>query len=710
MQGEGARSILLAQTDTSVTLPEIRQRARREPPSSEEAGGYVVPQSRAATGLNLAPRDIPQSVTVMTRERIQDQGADTLSEVIRHAPGVTVKTTDSRGQNFQVRGFPVDNVQIDGVPMEWSGPWSTGESRDSTVIYDRIEVVRGATGLLTGSGQPSAAINQVRKRADSKVLQGSAEVRAGSWRQLGAGVDVSTPLNDEGSVRGRLVADVDRRDSFIDFHENRRHVLYGVVDADLTPDTRLSLGLSHQKDKPVAGMWGGLPAWYDDGSRTDWPVSKNTAPRWGRWGSTEQTLFAALSQQLGAWQLRADLNQIRRKGEARLLWAYGQPNRITGVGLETEGLAWYDNDRKQNHLRLEASRPFESFGHEHELMLGLAYSKLDFTAMTRDQEGEVASIGNFNVWDGHYPYPAGFGPSYLASGNRSVQGALYAVTRLQLTDPLKLILGARLSNWKRDEAQTRYDDAYTIRHNRKFTPYAGLVYDIRPDLTAYASYTTIFKPQEEQDVQARYLDPLEGNSYEAGIKAAWLDGRLNAAFALFRLDQDNLAEVDGDNKVIGTDNQAYRMAQGTRTTGYEIEVTGEPAPNWDLGLGWTQYKAKDADGKEVSTRHPRKVLKLFTKYRLSGSWQGLTLGGGFRWEGRSYADVKNPVTSAPEQLEQNAFAVLDLMAQYRLDERWSAQLNIDNVLDRKYYSSVGFYSRYTYGEPRRYLLSVKYRF
>ncbi|MDO5103847.1 MAG: TonB-dependent siderophore receptor [Lautropia sp.] len=702
--------VRLAQTGADVTLPEIRERAKRQAPSSEALGGYVVPQSRSSTGLTLTPREIPQSVSVMTRERIQDQGAATLSDVIKHVPGVSVKTTDSRGKNFQVRGFPVDNIQIDGVPMEWSGPWSTGETRDGTVIYDRIEVVRGATGLLTGSGQPSAAINQIRKRADSKVFRGEVALRAGRWSQYGMAVDLSAPLAQDGSIRGRLVAEHDQHESFIDFHENKRQVLYGVVDADLLSNTQLSVGVSYQKDTPVAGMWGGLPAWYDDGSRIDWPVSKNTAARWGRWGSTEQTWFASLTHQQGAWQWRADLSQIRRKGEARLLWAVGTPNRVTGLGLETEGLAWYDNDRKQRQVRVEASRPFEWFGHEHEVMLGGSHGKLDFTAMTRDQESEVAPIGDFNAWDGSYPYPGTFGPSYLSAGNKSVQSALYAVTRLQLTDPLKIILGARLSNWQRDEAATQDDAAYTIRHRRKLTPYAGLVYDIQPELSAYASYTTIFKPQEEQDVQANYLEPLAGNSHEVGLKGAWLEGKLNASLALFRLEQDNLAEPDADNKVMGTDNQAYRAAKGTRTTGYEIEIVGQLAPQWDLSLGWTQYKAKDAAGKEVSTRHPRKVLKLFTKYRLPGEWQGLTLGGGISWEGRTYADVRNPVTSASEQLAQPAFLLLDLMAQYRIDNRWTAQLNIDNVLDKKYYSSVGFFNRYTYGEPRRYLLSLKYRF
>lgn len=192
------------------------------------------------TGLSLSPRETPQSVSVITHQQMTDQGAGSLTEALQYAPGISSSTYDSRGNAFRARGFDIDNLRTDGVPMAISGPWSAGESRDDTVLYDRIEVVRGATGLLTGAGDPSAAINQIRKHANSRQLTGKVGFGLGSWKERRLDADVSSALNADGSVRGRFVANIDRSDSYIDLYEKRKNTFYGVIDADLTPDTQLS--------------------------------------------------------------------------------------------------------------------------------------------------------------------------------------------------------------------------------------------------------------------------------------------------------------------------------------------------------------------------------------------------------------------------------------------------------------------------------------
>lgn len=254
------------------------------------------------------------------------------------------------------------------------------------------------------------------------------------------------------------------------------------------------------------------------------------------------------------------------------------------------------------------------------------------------------------------------------------------------------------------------DTAYTISHKRKLTPYAGLIYDISPDTSAYYSYTTIFKPQDAQDRYGNYLEPLKGKSHEFGLKGEALDGRLQSTLAFFKVSQDNLAQADGDHLVPGTTSQAQYAARGTTTKGYELEIVGQIFPQWLMSLGWTQFKARDAEDKEIGTNHPRRLFKLSAKYNLAGEWTGLALGGDIQWEGLRYAEVTNPVTRAAERLEQPSHTLLNLMAQYRIDQHWQLQFNVDNVLDKKYYSSVGFYNAYTWGQPRRYLLSLDYRF
>lgn len=248
-------------------------------------------------------------------------------------------------------------------------------------------------------------------------------------------------------------------------------------------------------------------------------------------------------------------------------------------------------------------------------------------------------------------------------------------------------------------------ELYNFDHHQVVTPYAGLIYDINDVYSAYLSYTDIFNPQDYQDRNGNYLDPLEGENYEAGIKAEYLQGRVNAMVSIFRIEQDNLAQVDSGNLIPGTINQAYYAAEGTTSKGFEAEVSGAITENWNLMVGWSQFQAEDADGTAVNTRHPRRTATLFTTYRLNQ----LTLGGGVNWESSNYTLATNPLGQT-EKLKQDSFALVRLMAKYQVTPALSAQLNINNLFDEKYYTNLGFYSQLAYGAPRNANLTLKYDF
>lgn len=699
-----------AARDDAHTLPAIHAAGQRDDASSEETGGYTVKRSRSATSLSISPRETPQSVTVVTRERLDDQAASSLADAMESVTGISVSTTDSRGSSFSVRGFDVDNVQIDGVPMLWAGSWSAGESRSASIIHDRIEVVRGATGLLTGSGEPAAAINQIRKRASSRELTGNVGLGIGSWSHRNLSADVSNKLNESGTVRGRLVAEHEAGDSFIDLEKKKRSTLYGVIDADLTPDTTLSVGASYQRDKPSGGMWGTLPALFDDGSITDFSRSQTTAPSWATWGSKQQTVFASLTHNLDTWKLRADLTRIEREADLRLLYVYGNPNRATGLGMQTRGPNWYDTRDKQTNIHLAASRPFHLLDREHELGFGFSRNTRDFSALGRTAQNAETTLASLYGWNGSYPFPTAWSDASTSAASQTTQTAFYGVTRLQITEPLKLILGARITDYQQDVAATQWASAYTMKYDREITPYAGITYDITPDLTGYVSYTSIFNPQNAIDRTGSPLDPVVGKSYEAGLKADLLDDKVQASLAVFRIQQDNLAVRDGTSTVPGTTDPAYRAIDGTKSQGYEIELSGEPMRDLKVWLGWSQFKAEDADGEIVNPEQPRKLLKLGASYKLPADLNAFTIGGSLNWKGSYYTDLTHPVAEADVRLEQPAYTLLNLMAKYEISRHWEAQLNIDNVFDKKYRSAVGFFNGYTWGQPRRFLLSAKYRF
>ena len=688
-----------------VTLPTIVVAARPERGATTEGtGSYTATgPSTAATGLGLSLRETPQSISVITQQRIRDQQMSTLDDVLRGTPGISVKFSDRGRAYYAARGFNVTAFQIDGFTMS-SGMWLL--RTDIGTIYDRAEIVRGATGLLTGAGEPGASVNLVRKRADSRIFTGSASVQLGSWNHRQATIDLSMPLNEDGSVRGRIAASHAAADAFIDMEHTRRSALYGVVEADLTARTRLSAGFSLEKQRQTGMYWGGLPFFHTDGTRTNFPRSTTTATRWGHWNDDSQALFGTLEHAFdNGWKVRTQLNHYRPREDQEMLWVTGDIDRETGTGMKGKPI-YYVGRPRQTQLNVAVSGPFQFGGRTHELVAGVTYGRESNggwqTRTVLNEDDYANGIGSLYGWDGSFGPPVWGASSF--SPTTTTESAVYAAARLQLTDPLKLIIGARLSRWEKKTPDTDY----LQKESAVPTPYVGVLYDLNEQLTAYASYTSIFQPQNSRDRQGDYLAPLKGNGYEAGLKGEFMEGRLNASLAVFRIQQDNFAETDTGFTVPGTAVPAMRAVKGVTAQGYELEASGALTPNWDFGLGWTQFSARDSKGQNVAVSHSRRMLKLFTRYAFPGDWNRLSVGGGLSWLSDSLQTRANPATGAQERVGQPAFGVVDLMARYDISKALSAQLNIGNLSDKKYYTDT--WSTFTYGEPRRVLLTLYYRF
>ena len=672
-------------------------------------GSYTTDDKLAsATGLPLSLQETPQSVTVMTAQRMEDQGIRTLSDVINNAAGVSSRALDNARNGFSARGFDIDNYQVDGIPVQYDTAYSAGETLLDVALYDRVEIVRGATGLMTGAGNPSASINLIRKHADAETLTGSITATASRWDSYSVMADIGAPVTSDGAVRVRGVAKYEEGDSFTDLLHNKKLVLYGVIDADLTPDTHVSAGISYQDNDPRGTQWGGLPVWFSDGTRTDWARSKTIGADWTTWQSTNQTMFARLEQKLGAdWQVTVYGNRTLNKSDMRLLYLSGTVDRDTGEGLGAFA-ANYQGRAAQNDIGVRVTGTYRLFGREHDLIAGASYASQDF-AFYSSSALDTATPGNFFDWDGTFPEPA-WGPRSQVVDTRTKQWGYYAATRLSLADPLRLIVGGRLASWER--SGTSYGALADYGDRNRFLPYAGLLFDLTPHHTLYASYTKIYQPQNYQDQNANFLPPVTGANYEAGLKSTFFDGRLNTAISVFRIEQDNLAQQIPNEYVNGdpTLGLAYRAAKGARSTGFEIEANGEILRGWQVAANYTQFKAKDASDVRINSLYPQKLLRLFTTYAFDGGLDGLTLGGGVNWEGLSYTDTTNAVTGAAERLEVRPYALVNLMARYQLRNGLSAQINVENLFDKTYYSQIGFYNQLAYGEPRNVTLTLRYQF
>jgi len=694
------------------TLLHAQQQAGEAP--GDEADDVIVvsgygrtDQPTAATGLPLSPIETPQTISVITQQQIEDQAFTSINDALDFTVGISKKDVDRGRSAISARGFEVQNFQLDGAPFA-NGNVGFGET--STAQYDRVDLVRGAAGLMHGAGDPSAVVNLIRKHATEREFAGDVSLEAGSWNRISATADIQSPLNASGTVRARGVVQAFRQDGFVDREERKGLLLYGVIDADLGERTKLSVGASFQRDERDGVLWAQLPYWYSDGTRTDWPRSKTTGPDWGHWNTSEISAFVTLSHELGGgWTIRGDAGYHKGLENSKLLWLDGIPDRVTGLGVDSSGY-WYKANPEQWHGSIQANGPFTLFGGEHDLAVGAMASYLDDGWTNRDPIA-IDPIGDFNSFDGEIAEPE-WGDRYVLSGGDTTQLAVYGSTRISLVDGLKLIAGGRLSNFKRNEGPTSWGGTpYSLSYKGVFTPYAGLIYNFTSNLSVYASYTDIFKPQGDvRDRNGGLLDPLEGKNYEAGVKALLLDGQILATAAVYRIEQDNLAVPDPGQVVPGTSNPAYRGAKGTVAKGYELEVVGKVTPQWDVSVGWSDYSAKDADGLDVLAHQPRRVFNFSTRYDFTGTLDGLSVGGAFKWESRPPVTAENPGTGVVEPIGQPAYAIVNVMARYDLTEALSLQLNVDNLFDKKFFSGNVWFPGFVYGEPRNGRVTLKYAF
>ncbi|MEX0180520.1 MULTISPECIES: ferric-rhodotorulic acid/ferric-coprogen receptor FhuE [unclassified Stenotrophomonas] len=672
----------------------------------ERAEGYSVRRTSAGTRFDLAPREIPQSVSIISHQRIEDQQLDDIIDVLGNTTGVTSTQSDSERTEFYARGFYIDAYQFDGLPTQMVQNWSYGDSGLDLALYDRVEVVRGATGLLSGAGNPSASVNLIRKHADSAELTGSVSVNVGSWGRTRTTVDVGSALNASGTVRGRVIGSYLDTDAQMDRYNQRKTLGYAVIDADLTPDTQLSVGYDYQQKRANGATWGGFPMLYSDGSATPYDESFNASPNWTYWDTTSKRAFATLQHAFSnGWKFKIGATHDETKADDKLFypayndWTTGASNfdKTTGAGISPSA-GFYNTERKVTGVDGYVDGPFQLFGREHQFMAGLSYNKREYANYGDYQVGGAGLPWNpfasyFN-WTGNISEP-NWNPLALASEGTITQKAGYAAARLSLADPLKLIIGARYTDWKSEGEGAD-------RQHKVTTPYAGLVFDINDTYSAYTSYTEIFQPQTLKDRNGSYLDPVDGKSYEVGVKGAWFDNRLNASLAVFRIEQDNVGQITGE-PVPGSQNEfAYRAARGTVSRGFEFELNGELAPGWNATFGASRYVAKDINDADINTNLPQTALKLFTSYTPQ-SLQELTVGGGANWQNRIYYPVP-----AYGRIEQSGYALVSAFVRYRISPEFSVQANLNNLLDKKYLSQINGYG--AYGDGRNGSLTFTWSF
>lgn len=683
--------------------------------TTENTGSYTTGSTSTATKLNLSIRETPQSISVVTRQEMDDFNLNTLTEAMRHTTGIVVQHNDSDRVSYSSRGYTISNFQIDGM----LNTFNFMKTDADTIIYDRIEVVRGATGLTTGAGDPSGTINMIRKRPTHE-LRAKAGATGGSYDDYYSYVDVGGPLAFDGRLRGRSVLAYRDSKSFRDNYALKREVAYGILEADLTDTTVLAVGYDYQ-DKQVKGSsWGTTPYWTGTGDKANFGRSTNLATSWSSWPMKDKTAFATLDQQLSNdWHLKAAYTHRTSDAEGKVYYAGGGFPNADGTGMSAYS-SHFIGEEKMTAIDVNISGTYPLFGRDHELMVGYGQAKNDNTSplMVDLNPDDYYNIPDWQDMSS-IPKYQDLNSGIEGSQNIVKQKSGYLATRFNLTDEWHAVLGTRYGSWKSSNAETVFDkqNPGALKHtkvtqtqNDIITPYAGLLYDFTDELTAYASYTDIFKPTTSKDAGAAYLEPVVGSNYELGLKGSFLQERLNLSTAVFWSKQDNVPEID-DSVPRGPRGEQYYKSggKGNKINGFEVELAGEVMRDWNMIAGYTYTHSRNAAGQRMNTASPLNLLKISSTYRLPGEWNAMTVGAAVNWQSDIYRAANRPTggkdadgdpITFKEDITQKSYTLVDLMARYKFDEHVSANLNVKNLLDQKYYENVGFYNGVFWGEPR----------
>ncbi|MBG6601347.1 Fe(3+)-pyochelin receptor FptA [Pseudomonas aeruginosa] len=692
--------LLLALSPLAAAVADARKDGETELPdmviSGESTSATQPPGVTTLGKVPLKPRELPQSASVIDHERLEQQNLFSLDEAMQQATGVTVQPFQLLTTAYYVRGFKGDSFELDGVPALLG---NTASSPQDMAIYERVEILRGSNGLLHGTGNPAATVNLVRKRPQ-REFAASTTLCAGRWDRYRAEVDVGGPLSASGNVRGRAVAAYEDRAYFYDVADQGPRLLYGVTEFDLSPDTLLTVGAQYQHIDSITNM-AGVPM-AKDGSNLGLSRDTYLDVDWDRFKWDTYRAFGSLEQQLGGgWKGKVSAEYQEADSRLRYAGSFGAIDPQTGDGGQLTGAA-YKFKSIQRSLDANLNGPVRLFGLTHELLGGVTYAQGE----TRQDTARFLNLPNTPVnvyrWDPHgVPRPQ-IGQYTSPGTTTTTQKGLYALGRIKLAEPLTLVVGGRESWWDQDTPATRF------KPGRQFTPYGGLIWDFARDWSWYVSYAEVYQPQaDRQTWNSEPLSPVEGKTYETGIKGELADGLLNLSLAAFRIDLENNPQEDPDHP--GPPNNPFYISGGkVRSQGFELEGTGYLTPYWSLSAGYTYTSTeylKDSQndsGTRYSTFTPRHLLRLWSNYDLPWQDRRWSVGGGLQAQSDYSGDYRGV------SMRQGGYALVNMRLGYKIDEHWTAAVNVNNLFDRTYYQSLSNPNwNNRYGEPRSFNVSLR---
>lgn len=689
-----AATISRSETTPSYLPPnnEIIQLEAFQVNGHSDKDSYSIQRSVTATKTDTALVDVPQAVTVITRELIDDQAMRSIGDVTRYVPGVGLAQGEGNRDTPVLRGNSTTaDFFVDGV-------------RDDVQYFrdlynvDRVEVLKGPNAMIFGRGGSGGLINRVTKQARGQTLR-ELTLQAGSWDQFRATLDVGQAVSP--ALAYRLTGLYEDSGSYRDGVTLKRHGLNPTFAYLLAPSTTLRFGYEYFHDERVADR--GVPSLQG----RPLPIDASTFfgdPAQSPVRATVNTAFAVLEHRFTNGM---SLRNHTRFSTYDKFYQNVFPGAVNEAGTSVAISAYNTaTDRENLFNQTDVEFSLETGAVKHQLLAGLelARQRTDnlrltgyFTAISPTTTSVLVPIANPRPTS-----PLTFRLSATDADNHGVARtvAVYAQDQVTLLPKLQAVVGVRLERFTVDFRNNR--SAATVDSTDSLvSPRAGLLFKPADNLSFYASYTMSFVPRAGEQLSSltltnRSLDPEEFNNYEIGVK--W-DVRPDLAFtaATYRLDRSNVVITDP------ADPTKSLLVDGQRAKGLELGVTGRITRNWSVAGGYayqdgrikTTQSATVVAGSRLA-QLPRHTFSLWNRYDLNKKW-GLGLGLIYRDE--IYASTDNTV-------KLPGFIRFDAAIFHRFNDRVRMQANIENVFDRDYYASAHSNTNITPGSPRALRVSI----
>ncbi len=654
--------------------------------------------SKGATGLPMEIKDTPQSISTLDKEEMADFGLTSSNEALGMATGINVDLWETNRASFNSRGFEIQLTQMDGLGM--SNSFGVALGREDTFLFDKVEIIRGANGLLTGVGNASGTVNYVRKRPKN-TDGGEANVRLGSYGLKRVALDYNKVLAEDGSWAGRLVVAHEDSDSFLRALHNKRSSIYGVIDGQIGSNGTLTLGITNVDAKQDSPMWGSLTLRRADGTQADFPVGSSTSQDWTYWNNKYTNAFVEYAHRLGQdWEAKVTYSHRQSDEATKILYAYTAGGVLNNDNTGLQGWAYRSvGDTKDRIFDANLSGEFSAFGRKHSLLVGLSQAKQETAVDTYNPQTNYLPFPAFPYGGNVYAEPV-WDPRAPATRGEQTLTRLYGASRWAVTDALKAIVGVNAVRLERSGAAIygTATSATLYPDTKEVSPYLGLTYDISPSVMGYVSYSDIFQNQDQTDFSGEYLAPVKGVNTEAGVKAEWLNRSLLTTFAVFTAKQQGQAFYAGQINDGGPRNgQYWYEPKDVNSKGFELEATGRIGKDAKVTVGYTQIKLTGPDGNDISEWVPRKTLNFRVDSRVP-MLPALRLGLGGRWQSE---------TSKIGSATQGAYLVANAFAAYEINKAATLRLNVNNLFDKKYIGGLSYGA--IYGAPRNGSVSLEYK-